>query len=209
MNTDEKITIHQLLGRIVYFHVLMIEPALPGTTRHQQRLDCDCCRHRLGVTGPEDPITMPWTVLLDIATSLRVPVWCAREGPCCSVCRVRRSTAAIACSWIDTETLTYADTEPAAAQRGSWCGLIASQIADVFAHYTDTRCAAPHAPIATMPPPGDRFPLAAEQAALWAAPIGRAPVISWLNHCADLGDIAHELHTRRGHHENTVTDRAG
>ena len=214
MTVDEIITVNQLLGRIVYFHVLFIEPILCDKPLAAHRwLNTACCRHQPDCENPPalssmDLIDTPWSVLIDVAASLEVRGCRAEANTCCSPCVVRHTAAAIADTWLGVETTTYSDLAPTTTQHARWCQTIASQLADAFSGEFGAACA--HTTSASHSgdgPPSDQFPLVSELTALWRAPIGHVPVTSWLNHCADLSDIAHVLDSRRGH-DRTIADRA-
>ncbi|MGF6889392.1 hypothetical protein ABIA39_008857 [Nocardia sp. GAS34] len=213
MNTDEMITVHQLLGRIAYFHVAFIEPALADLPAPEDRPPAPtCCRDRLGhveqpACEPAGLVDTAWTVPIDIAAALGVRLCRNEPGTCCARCLIRHSATVIADTWLGVETATYAGLVPSPTQRAGWCARIGTQLAEVFGEGSGGTCTAVHAD--TRPgdaPPADRFPLVGELLTLWKRPIGHAPVTSWLNHCADLGDITRVLRTRRGH-EHAIADR--
>ncbi|MFE9328128.1 hypothetical protein ACIHDR_42990 [Nocardia sp. NPDC052278] len=213
MNVDEMITVHQLLGRIAYFHIAFIEPALANKPRPAHPTPVQiCCRHRPDKAEQPAPLSpgladTAWAVPIDIAASLRVRVCRSDLISCCARCLIRHSAAAIADAWLEVETTTYADLVPPKQQRAEWCARIGAQLAEVFDEEFGGACALEHPDIGRCDdPPRDRFPLVCELMVLWDRPIGHQPVTSWLNHCADLADITRVLHTRRGH-ERAIVDR--
>lgn len=214
MNVDEVVTVHQLIGRIAYFHVAFVEPALTGKPRstHLQPVTA-CCLHRRG--EPHLPAISPaaladtaWMAAINVAVSLGVRMCRADMITCCAQCMVRHAAETIAETWLEVETGAYADFAPTAAQRAGWIGRVGAELAGVFGEQFGDTCAYAHPHIrCSDDPPKDRFPVVSELITLWHRPIGHRPVTSWLNHCADLDDIARVLHARRGYERPTI-DRA-
>ncbi|MFX0574715.1 hypothetical protein [Nocardia nepalensis] len=213
MNVDEMITVHQLLGRIAYFHIAFIEPALANKPRAAPPTPVQpCCHHHLDRAEQNTPLSpdladTAWAVPIDIATSLGVRMCRPELISCCAHCLIQHSAAALADAWLEVETTTYADLAPPPQQRARWCARIGAQLAMVFDEEFGGACGLEHPDIRCGDdPPRDRFPLVCELMTLWHRPIGHEPVTSWLNHCADLGDITRVVHTWRGH-ERGIVDR--
>lgn len=203
----DEVTVHQLLGRIAYFHALFIEPALaaheqPGTGKR-------CCNHE-DATGPGQPDvgTMldgtAWAVLDEIARTLAGHLLpCPKsERHCCATCRVADSGAAITQAWMISEHRAYHRPPPADRLRQASCTTVATRLALVFARQYDTYCPAlseAEASDASPLPDSDELPLTGELLALWLNPLAAtsSPVVSWLNHCTDLNDI-HRVLQQRG-----------
>ncbi|MBT2397401.1 hypothetical protein [Streptomyces sp. ISL-100] len=207
MKPGDEVTVHQLLGRIVYFHALFIEPALasddqPGTGK-------PCCNHE-NTTGPGQPDvgTMlhgtAWTVLDEIARTLGGHLLpCPKsDRHCCATCRVADSGAAISHAWTITEHRAYHRPPPTDRLRHASRTTAATRLARVFARQYDIRCPAlsrAQAADASPLPDSAELPLTGELLALWQNPLAAtsSPVVSWLNHCTDLNDI-HRVLQQRG-----------
>jgi hypothetical protein len=200
LTAPETVTVHQLLGRIVYFHTVFIEPSLSGSL--YGRSVQPCCRH-----SQSDPVgdrriasfrDTAWAVLAEIAATIPSAQCPGDKSQCCPVCQVSTAGQAIAACWIDTEHAAYARLSKQLERRNAWSLAIASRLATTFSRQHNLRCLAERtAPTDAPSVPADQLPLTAELLALWADPADSTPVTSWLNHCANLTDIAHVLNTRR------------
>ncbi|MEU2135216.1 hypothetical protein [Streptomyces sp. NPDC018352] len=201
----DALTIHQLLGRIVYFHALHIAP--------EQRTDPPsqpgpmCCSHRAapGRRSAAEVLTdSAWNALLEVATALPAhhrPCPSA-SGSCCATCRIIAAAAAVAGGWATTEHRAYRHGEPTAQLVTACRNAAADHIARVFAAQHNAFCpvlAASRAPEPQALPGADTLPLTGELLALWADPAAttRNPVASWLNHCTGLADVRRVLDSRR------------
>ncbi|WP_327284633.1 hypothetical protein [Streptomyces sp. NBC_01205] len=198
MKPGDAVTLHQLLGRIAYFHTLFIEPAL--TSSRQPGAGEPCCNHK--DTRDERPdvgallATTAWAVLDEVAATLgKYLLLCPDAGlRCCATCRVAAAGAAIAQAWTVTEHLAYDRPLPATALLRACRTAAATRLTLVFAEQHGTDCGAlPQAETsdAGLLPDSDNLPLTGELLALWQDPLAatRSPVVSWLNHCTDLSDI--------------------
>ncbi|WP_329309254.1 hypothetical protein [Streptomyces microflavus] len=204
----DKLTLHQLLGRIVYFHVLLIAPDLPAAARAPVSGPA-CCHHRApGSRSPETVLAgSAWGALLEVAAELpdrHRP--CPRtSGTCCAACRVTSAASAVGSGWAAAEHRAYHPSSPEPEFLDACGRAAASRVGRVFAARHATSCAAldrltaePSAPEAL--PGVDELPLTGELLALWADPTAttQAPVASWLNHCTGgLGDVRRVLESRR------------
>jgi hypothetical protein len=206
MKPGDEVTVHQLLGRIAYFHALFIEPAL---TDDQLGTGEPCCNHQ-DTTGPGQPdvgmmlADTAWTVLDEIARTLGEHLLpCPKsDRHCCATCRVAASGAAIGQAWTITEHRAYRRPPPTDHLRQASRTTAAIRLARVFARQYGTHCLALSKSEAadTSPlPDSDELPLTGELLALWQDPLAApsAPVVSWLNHCTDLNDI-HRVLQQRG-----------
>ncbi|MEU8708649.1 hypothetical protein [Streptomyces sp. NPDC048565] len=199
------LTIHQLLGRIVYFHALHIAPALPAGP--PARPGPACCNHAPGPgrrPAPALPAGSAWHALVDVATALpshHRP--CPHPaGACCATCRIAAAASAVAGGWALTEHRAYRQGDPAAWLVEDCRTATADRIARVFSAQHHTACPALDGLTAPGPhalPSLDTLPLTAELLALWADPAAttRTPVASWLNHCTGLADVRRVLDSRR------------
>ncbi|MER7702354.1 hypothetical protein ABTX81_05580 [Kitasatospora sp. NPDC097605] len=207
MRSGDEATVHQLLGRIAYFHAMFIEPTLavdPTATVGQP-----CCNHRplpKGVRPTADGLLADtaWAVLDEIAATLSAY---ARQCPayepgCCATCRVASSTAAVAEAWLVAERRAYHRPPPHGRTRQACREAAATRLTRVFVLQHHAPC-----PVAKggetadswLLPSADELPLTGELLALWHDPPagGGSPVVSWLNHCTDLDDIRRVLEARR------------
>ncbi|GHI86546.1 hypothetical protein [Streptomyces xanthophaeus] len=199
MKPGDAVTIHQLLGRIAYFHTLFIEPAL--TSSEQPGAGEPCCNHKdTAGSGQPDVGTVlartAWAVLDEIATTL-----CEHLRPCpdsdhrcCAACRIAASGAAIAQAWAVTEHRSYGLPLPPDPLVWACRTTAATRLALVFTQQHGTSCrtlAQADTPAADLLPDSSALPLTGELLALWRDPLAatRRPVVSWLNHCTDLNDI--------------------
>ncbi|MFE9970157.1 hypothetical protein ACFYRD_05195 [Streptomyces hirsutus] len=203
----DALTVHQLLGRIVYFHVLLIAPELPGTGMTSAPGPV-CCNHRF-----PRPLSLAtalkgsaWGALAEVATELpdsHRPCPHASET-CCATCRIASAASALGRGWAATEHRAYHQSDPD-ARLVDGCGRAAAdRMGRVFAAQHGTSCTVldrlAAEPPATASLPGvDELPLTGELLALWADPAAttQAPVASWLNHCTGLGDVRRVLELRR------------
>ncbi|MFF8618209.1 hypothetical protein [Streptomyces sp. NPDC015350] len=203
----DELTVHQLLGRIVYFHVLLIAPDLPAAERMPASGPA-CCHHRAHGSRLLDTALegSAWGVLLEIAAELPDHHRsCPRSsGTCCAACRVTSAASAVGSGWAAAEHRAYHQCPPEPGLLDACGRAAASRVGRVFAAQHDTSCAAlsrftvdPPAPEAL--PGVDELPLTGELLALWADPAAtpQTPVASWLNHCTGLGDIRRVLESRR------------
>ncbi|MFD5768911.1 hypothetical protein ACFWIN_24235 [Streptomyces sp. NPDC127049] len=204
----DELTAHQLLGRIVYFHVLLIAPDLPASDRPPVSGPA-CCRHRTPGSRPPETVLAgsAWGALLEVAAELpghHRP--CLRTpNACCAACRVIAAAAAVGSGWAAAEHRAYHQRSPAAGLLDACGRAAAGRVGRVFAARYATECAALDL-LAAEPPapetlPGvDELPLTGELLALWTDPAAttQAPVVSWLNHCTGgLGDVRRVLESRR------------
>ncbi|MFJ9961273.1 hypothetical protein [Streptomyces avermitilis] len=202
-STADALTIHQLLGRIMYFHVLFIEPAHrpspppgPGPA---------CCNHGASLgrrTAGELLPDSAWSGLAEVATT--VPAHHQRcpkvAGSCCATCCVSAAAAAVAAGWAETECRGYRWADPAETLLRTCGRAAAARLGRVFAAQHAAPCPALDQLTVPEPLPGvDELPLTGELLVLWANPIAtaRQPVASWLNHCTGLDDVRRVLETRR------------
>ncbi|MER5359753.1 hypothetical protein [Streptomyces sp. NPDC002785] len=201
----DALTIHQLLGRIVYFHALYIAPELPAGPPAQH--GPVCCNHG-SAPGRRPAAALPagsaWHALVDVATALpshHRP--CPNTaGACCATCRVAAAASAVAGGWALTEHRAYRQGDPTAQLVKDCRSAAADRIARVFAAQHHTACPALGGLAAPAPqalPDVDTLPLTSELLALWADPAAttRHPVASWLNHCTGLADVRRVLDSRR------------
>lgn len=199
MKPSDAVTLHQLLGRIAYFHTLFIEPAL--TSSRQPVVGQLCCNHR-GTAGARRPevgailASTAWAVLDEIAATIGEYLLLCPDADhqCCATCRVAAASAAIAQAWTVTEYRAYDRPLPATALLRACRTAAATRLTLVFAEQHGTACGAlPQAETsdAGLLPGSDDLPLTGELLALWQDPLAAtcSPVISWLNHCTDLNDI--------------------
>jgi hypothetical protein len=202
--------IYQLIGRVIYFHVLFIEPTLnqPDPVGPAG----PCCRHTrppasagAATRTARDPCERHlggWAGLEEIARGLHSCYRpCRWQAPCCRACVIGRAGAAIATAWAGTECAAYDLSVPAAEFLAACAGTAAQQMAAAFARSASASCAFAEfvRPADAALAPVRELPLTAELLQLWRGP-GRAssaPVISWLNHCSSLADIRSERDSRR------------
>ncbi|WP_162890187.1 hypothetical protein [Streptomyces olivoreticuli] len=199
----DTLTIHQLLGRIAYFHALFIEPALqPSTLRGP---GSECCNHAANPGQYSVGEVLPdsaWSALTEVASTL--PTYhrpCPKaDGVCCATCRVASAAAAVAAGWAQTEYRSYRQTKPAVSLLHVCERAAAARLGRVFADQYAASC--PTLDRLTAPevlPGTEELPLTGELLALWADPTTttRQPVASWLNHCTGLDDVRRVLEMRR------------
>ncbi len=199
------LTIHQLLGRIVYFHALFIEPSLlPSAPRRPGPV---CCNH--GPDPEPDRSTAgelltdsAWAALVEVATTLAAhgPSCPKDKDTCCATCRVVAAAAGVGAGWAHTEHRSYQRAEPAEVLLRS-CGLAAAaRLGRAFATQYAAWCPALDQLTGPETPSGtEELPLTGELLALWSSPITDVhhPVANWLNHCTGLEDVRRVLETRR------------
>ncbi|WP_030501038.1 hypothetical protein [Micromonospora globbae] len=199
----DSLAIHQLLGRVVYFHALLIEPALRPSAAYGP--GPVCCNHRPGSgrgTAGEVLLDSAWVALFEVAATLPAhhrP--CPRpDDTCCATCRVTATAAAVAAGWAQTEYRSYRRAEPAETLLRSCRLAAAARLGRVFATQHAASC--PALDRLTVPevlPGAEELPLTGELLALWDNPNAAThhPVVSWLNHCTGLDDVRRVLETRR------------
>ncbi|MFE0376179.1 hypothetical protein ACFW1M_11435 [Streptomyces inhibens] len=202
-SASDALAIHQLLGRIVYFHALFIEPELQPSTPLPP--GTECCNH---ATAPGQlPVgelltDSAWAALVEVATTLPAhhrP--CPKDtGACCATCRIASAATAVAAGWAQTECRSYRLAEPAETLLRDCGHAAAARLGRVFANQYVAHC--PVLDRLTVPealPDAEELPLTGELLALWAEPTAttRHPVASWLNHCTGLDDVRRVLESRR------------
>ncbi|MER5741099.1 hypothetical protein ABT117_36285 [Streptomyces sp. NPDC002262] len=203
----DELTVHQLLGRIVYFHVLLVAPDLPVADRMPASGPA-CCHHRAhGSHFPDAALEgSAWGALLEVAAELpdhHRP--CPRtSSACCAACRVTSAASAVGSGWAVAEHRAYHQRLPEPGLADACGRAAASRVGRVFVAQHDTLCAAldrlTAKPSAPEELPGvDELPLTGELLALRADPASttQAPVASWLNHCTGLADVRRVLESRR------------
>ncbi|MEV4868590.1 hypothetical protein [Streptomyces syringium] len=205
ITAPDALTVHQLLGRIVYFHALFIGPEQRGDAPPQP--GSLCCNHHTvpGQRSAAEVLTdSAWAALLEVAAALP-----AHHRPCpdlsetcCATCRVAAAAAAVAGGWATTEHRAYRHHGPAARLVPDCAAAAAQRIARVFAAQHHAPCPALDGVTVPAPqvlPGPDTFPLTGELLALWADPAAttRHPVASWLNHCTGLADVRRVLDSKR------------
>ncbi|RDG37841.1 hypothetical protein [Streptomyces corynorhini] len=207
MKPGAEATIHQLLGRITYFHTLFVEPTLVSVGPPVSGETC--CNHQ-DTTEPGQPDVgtllgdTAWTVLDEIARTLGKHLRpCPKaDARCCATCRVAASGAAIAQAWMATEHHAYHRPPPENRLRQACRTTATARLAHVFAWQYGMNChalAKAEAADAYSLPKSSELPLTGELLALWQDPLAAtgSPVVSWLNHCTDLNDI-HRVLQQRG-----------
>ncbi|MFD4374804.1 hypothetical protein [Streptomyces sp. NPDC058486] len=203
-----ELTVHQLLGRIVYFHVLLIAPEPPSAGRTPMPGPA-CCRHQARGSRSRAAVleSSAWGALIEIAAELpdgHRP--CPHTSDeCCATCRVTSASMAVGRSWATAEYRAYYQNEPG-SQLVRDCGrAVAYRLGRVFAAQHPASCTAPDR-LAAEPPASERLPgveelpLTGELLILWTEPdaTAQSPVASWLNHCTGgLGDVRRVLESRR------------
>lgn len=200
----DAVTLHQLLGRIVYFHALVIEPVLrPGTPLAPAPVCCahsphpNPCARTVGELLPGSA----WQVLWEIATPRAVPSkGCPTScSSCCATCHVSAAAGTIAASWARTEYRTYRECEPAGALVDACASAASTRLGRVFAFQHSSPCSRLERTAPQALPPTEELPLTGELLALWANPttVSRHPVVTWLNHCTSLDDVQRVLASKR------------
>ncbi|MFD6347786.1 hypothetical protein ACFWF9_24115 [Streptomyces roseolus] len=203
----DALTIHQLLGRVVYFHVLFIAPE-PSDTRRAASGPA-CCNHR--ASGPQYLTAAlegsAWGALMEIAAELPDS---NRPCPhvsdtCCATCRITSAASAVGSRWVATEHRAYHRSDPGLVLVDACGRAAAARLGRVFADQHGVSCAvldrfAADPPVPASLPGMDELPLTGELLALWADPAvtSHSPVASWLNHCTGgLDDVRRVLESRR------------
>ncbi|AVV42903.1 hypothetical protein C6376_17250 [Streptomyces sp. P3] len=202
-------TVHQLLGRIVYFHALFIEPALQPGPRPEP--GPACCNHGSAAHGLRRAVDelLPdsaWAALGDVAATLpdhHRPCPSA-TGACCATCYIASASAAVAAGWAQAECRGYRRKDATETLLRVCGNAAAVRLGRVFAVQHETPCPTLNgfdevlAMREALPGP-EQLPLTGELLALWADPTvtTRQPVASWLNHCTGLDDVRRALDTRR------------
>ncbi|MDJ0466632.1 hypothetical protein [Streptomyces sp. H27-C3] len=206
MRPSDEAVVHQLIGRIAYFHTLFIEPALsprgrPGAGRA-------CCNHREEMRRAWPAVgglraATAWAVLDELGATLgeHLVACPARENTCCATCRVADSAAALAQAWALTEHQAYDRPPPSATLLRAYRAAAAVYLARVFSQQYEATCrtwTAGGAAVMGSPPDSSELPLTGELLGLWENPLAapRSPVVSWLNHCTELSDIHRLLQQR-------------
>ncbi|MDX2680067.1 hypothetical protein [Streptomyces soliscabiei] len=202
-SATDALMIHQLLGRIVYFHALFIEPAL--TASPSPGPGPVCCNHGAAPGRRTTDELLPdsaWASLAGVAATL--PAYhqpCPKtDGSCCATCCIAAAAAAVGVSWTLTERHNYRQAEPTETLLRDCGRAAAARLGRVFAAQHAAPC--PALDQLTVPdvlPGAQELPLTGELLALWAdpTPTTRSPVASWLNHCTGLDDVRRVLETRR------------
>ncbi|MFD9593092.1 hypothetical protein ACFWA9_10080 [Kitasatospora sp. NPDC059973] len=200
---DPDVTLHQLIGRIVYFHALFVEPAAvpAGESIDGER----CCNHLPERPGPTSAVVLvetAWTALDELSATLpgrarRCPV---NDASCCATCRVADAGAAIADVWFDTEHRTYHGGPAGEADRLACRRAFSASLSRAFAEQHAAPCPSTLTAAGGPLPRADDFPLTGELLTVWDDPLSTtgAPVVSWLNHCTGLDDVLRVLETRKG-----------
>jgi hypothetical protein len=204
VTAGEKAVINQLLGRIVYVHVLFIEPCKPASAFSGLDLGWpQCCNHavsgRPGRSMWQHVGETAWSALLEVSTSLPEASRCrSQPDDCCATCVVGLSGASIAGRWISTEEDAYGRQHRSPFAR-PWSLLAGTRLAQAFAHQHNVPCCARMTDVDTDIRPPTDLPLTGELLALWADPLrtDQAPVVTWLNHCTGLADVARIVESRR------------
>jgi hypothetical protein len=202
----DALTIHQLLGRIVYFHTLFIEPALRPATGHPQT-EYMCCNHSAAPntrTVEQLLVGTAWTAVVEVAATVpaHLRVCLQQTTDCCATCRVIEAGAAIAGAWAETEYRAYHGTTPAETLFRACGQAAATRLGRTFAAQHSAPCVVLDVATADpcpVLPTTEELPLTGELLGLWEDPTAttRQPVASWLNHCTGLDDIRRVLETRR------------
>jgi len=104
--------------------------------------------------------------------------------------------------WASTEQRAYGRTPLALETREALGHAVAVRLGKAFAAQHQAACdgldrAAAKPETARLPTP-EELPLTGELLALWSDPTVRQPVVSWLNHCAGLDDVARVLEATKG-----------
>jgi hypothetical protein len=203
--------IHQLLGRLAYFHALFIEPALSTSNLTcRDPLTRACCNHRSARAA--HPTVMAalkptaWNVVHELgeAVHLTASPECVACDTCCAVCRVLLCGTAVTAAWITAECRAYQRSRPDPETSAVWALAAGTRLAAAFSAQFQATCPRLEQAAGLVSPPiPDRaglsgLPLTSELLALWENPaaISRKPVTSWLNHCTDLDDIARQRSDR-------------
>lgn len=205
MTPERILSIHQLLGRIGYFHALFIEPVISEHPDAVTAVPASvCCRHNgmdLERLIPHSELaSSAWELLPRIAHQLGATCACPANGPdCCAACMVAYSAKTTAATWIAAQAVALEFTVPQdrAAQA------IGRILARAFATEYGADCAQldrDTTPGATIQLAEEHpLPLTAELLGVWVdsatAPGGR--LSTWLNHCSGMDDIRRIILLRR------------
>ncbi|MGA5215132.1 hypothetical protein ACPCAE_03525 [Streptomyces cinereoruber] len=169
----DELTVHQLLGRIVYFHVLLIAPDLPAADRMPASGPA-CCHHRAHGSRSRETVLAgsAWGALLEVAAELpghHRPCPHA-SGTCCAVCRVTSAASAIGSGWAAAEHRAYHRSPPEREFLDACRRAAARRVGSVFAAQHATACAGLDRLTADPPAPAlpgvDELPLTGELLAL-------------------------------------------
>ncbi|MCQ9179283.1 hypothetical protein KMT30_09615 [Streptomyces sp. IBSBF 2953] len=203
----DALTMHQLLGRIVYFHALFIEPALGPSPPSGP--SSACCNHTAAPGRRAIADLLPdsaWTALVEVATTLPEHFRpCPHAtGACCATCCIASAAEAVAAGWAQTEFRSYWQAEPGETLLRACGQAAAARLGRVFADWHTAHCPA-LGQLTALPEATEALrrtedlPLTGELLALWADPTAttRRPVASWLNHFTGLDDVRRVLETRR------------
>jgi hypothetical protein len=201
------LTVHQLLGRIVYFHALFIEPA--HQTEPAARVGRACCNHGTapGHRTVDDLLQgTAWMVIEDVAATLPEHQQTCPEvgGACCATCTIVSAAATIAAGWVCTEYRAYHYALPDKSLLRCSSRAAAKRMGRVFAEHLEVNCPTLDRLTSvsidedSLPGP-EELPLMGEFLALWTNPTvpNRPPVASWLNQCTGLHDVRRVLAARR------------
>lgn len=203
MSPGETAAVNQLLGRVVYLHVLFIEPCMTTAASRADLGWSQCCNHSDSACPVQSTWRQvgqtAWSVLLDVAASVPETSTCRPQpDDCCVTCVIGNSAASTAQHWIVTEEEAYHLQGRSLSSLRAWALLAGARLARTFAHQHDlASCARTMNVDNDVAPPTD-LPLVGELLALWANPLAdKTPVVTWLNHCTGLADVARIIETRR------------
>ncbi len=202
MPDHNQLQVHQLLGRIVYFHVMFFEPSLSeymGTFSKSLPNDRHACsRHATNThTKPQQATIMetPWQVIIDIADSLPDRRSCDGDSTkCCPCCAITEAGRAIALCWREIEALAYGKSKDQEHQR--FADQVGQTLSAVYRDTTSLICAnnikcdeiqSEMDPVELV-----NLPISSELLKVWhSLRCGNVlPIESWLNHCSTLKDVA-------------------
>jgi len=203
MTPAQILNVHQLLGRLGYFHALFIEPTLAAHPEYVTDLRTRVANadflptvaphheHRMAL----DLRATAWNVLPAMITRLPLDVTVSEADEDCVTCRVIVDARMLSAAWIAVQARALDLPVPAPATDLT-VGILLGR---AFAMQHDADCAL----IANLAPPGtlpgvEALPLTAELLACWHDPFNPRPeaVSRWLNHCSGLDDIRHIIRTR-------------
>jgi hypothetical protein len=204
MTPERILSLHQLLGRIGYFHALFIEPVLDlhpeAVTSAPART---CCLHSGALL--DRPIaraelaSSAWDLIPRIAEQLGATPACPVNDPtCCAACTVASNSETIAATWI----LAQSTALDVATPHDHSTRAIGRVLARAYAAHYDAECAEldrdTASDVAVQLAKAHPLPLTAELLGCWAdpdtAPSGR--LSTWLNHCSGMDDIRRIALTR-------------
>ncbi|MEY9956721.1 hypothetical protein [Streptacidiphilus sp. MAP5-52] len=201
--TSADVTLHQLIGRITYFHALFVENAI---TAAGPSIDGEpCCLHLPDPPGQESSVVLAdtaWAAIDNLSATLpgrarRCPV---NDATCCPTCRVADAGAAIADAWFDTEHRTYHGAPADEAVRLAVRRAFSASLSRAFAEQHTAPCPSTLTSAGGPLPKVDAFPLTGDLLTVWENPLSTAgaPVVSWLNHCSGLDDVRRHLDNKKG-----------